>query len=32
MHEVNHGSVHEGVILKDQLSAFCYYRSDTEMV
>lgn len=23
---MNHGSVHEGVILKDQLSAFCYYR------
>ena len=23
---MNHGSVHEGVILKDELSAFCYYR------
>lgn len=28
MHDINHGSQHEGVILKNLLSAFCFYRID----
>lgn len=32
IHEINHGSQHEGVILKNLLSAFCFYRNDSTLV